>query len=122
MEEELIIFAVKEDADLAMEALEGLLYDGADDLSAAIPGKDSRSLCLLTPDHLKTKPLGDIEEQYKEGISGLFAKFPELRKQYEGQKTKLEMFAEDDNNGQKVAIKLLAVDEEEKKGVFGFLW
>ena len=48
--------------------------------------------------------------------------FPELCKQYEGQKTKFEMFAEDDNNGRKVVIKLLAVDEEEKIGVFGFLW
>ena len=85
-------------------------------------GKDSTSLCLLTPDHLKTKTLGDIEGRYKERISGLFDKFPELRKQYEGQKTKFEMFAEDDNNGRKVVIKLLAVDEEEKKGVFGFLW
>ena len=112
---------MKEDAGLAMEALEGPLYEGADDLSAAIPGKDSKSLCLLTPDHLKTTTLGNIEEQYKEGISSLFGKFPELRQQYEGKNTKFEMLAEDDNNGRKVVIKLLAVDEEEKKGVFGFL-
>ena len=120
--EELTIFAVKEDAGLAMEALQGLVYDGAGDFSAAIPGQDSRSLCLVTPDHLKTTTLGNIEKQYKEGISSLFGKFPELRQQHEGKNTKFEMLAEDDNNGQKVVIKLLAVDEEENKGVFGFLW
>ena len=76
----------------------------------------------MTPDRLSTTTLGNIEEQHKEGISRLFDRFPELRQQYEGKNTKFEMLAEDDNNGQKVVIKLLAVDEEEKKGVFGFLW
>ena len=121
VKEDRTILAVKEDAGLAMEALEGLL-NGADDLGAAIPGQNSRSLCLVTPDRLRTTTLGNIEEQYKEGISGLFDNFPELRQQYEGQKTKFEMFAEDDNNGRKVVIKLLAVDKEEEKGGLGFLW
>ena len=62
--EELTLVGTQEDADLAMEAMDGLL-GGAKDLRTAIQGQDPNTLCLLTKANLQSMTLAEREKQYK---------------------------------------------------------
>ena len=114
--EELTLVGTQEDADLAMEAMDGLL-GGAKDIRSAIQGQDPNTLCLLTKANLQSMTLAEREKQYKtKAIPSRFGMIPGLREKYEGKQTKFETLAHDENDERKVAIRLLTVVDNKDDG------